>query len=80
MKFLLRAFLEVLYAIVVFIIADIAGNIVWRLIVDLGSPEHIDRSNDAAIGFAFLFAFVVLVIWIVFRIFRRRKKRAVINV
>lgn len=76
MRFLLRAFLEIVYAIVVFIIANIAAGIAWRIFLDFGNAEHVDRSNDAAIGFAFLVSVIVLIAWIIFRIIYRRRRRS----
>lgn len=74
MKFLLKALLEIIYAIGVLVVGIIAGNILYRLLGDWLSPAGMDRSGDAATGAGIVFALLLLIVYTLVRITRRRKK------
>jgi membrane protease YdiL (CAAX protease family) len=74
MKFLVRTLLEIVLAIVVLFIAIVVGNILYRLIGDLFSPQGMDRSNDAVIGASAVFALIVMIVYILVRIIWRKNR------
>lgn len=76
MSFLFKSLREVAYAIGVFVVGMIGGVIAYHiflLIAVSAGMEHIDGGRDAVNGAGMLIGFMVLLIHLAVRIFRRKK-------
>jgi uncharacterized protein HemY len=70
---LIKALREIAFAIGVFIVAVVVGNIIWMAATDFVFKSA-DNSREATTGFAVLFAILVLIVHIVRRIMKSRKR------
>ena len=69
---LVKALRETAYAIGVFLVAAVVGNIIWM--ASAWVIPNADHSPDATAGFGMLFGIVVLIVHIVRRIAKARKR------
>lgn len=70
---LIRILREIAYAIGVFIVAVIVGDIIWMAATDF-IIKSADSSREAVNGFGVVFAMVVLIVHIIRRIVKSRKQ------
>lgn len=72
MKTIWKVLVEILCGIGVLFVAIVVGQILYMAIGDLFAVS-MDRSKDAAMGAGMAFAVVVILIYVPWRIFRRKK-------